>query len=197
MSSSPEKPGRSSKSRTKSPCSPHAVGDTEEDAEVLVAMVVVLSEYELVDTLAVADPEGELDDNVRSWLLVEVALLVSEPVSTVTTSDVKAELDDDDGAWPFAKVVSFEVDACETGVMELKLSEVTVAGPLASELPMEVNACVLGVAELKLALEGLAVVLVMSATPTELAVGAVEIEGASVPDTSRSVLEPRCGVASP
>lgn len=37
----PEKLGRSSKSRTKSPCSPHAVGDTDVDAEVLVAVEAV------------------------------------------------------------------------------------------------------------------------------------------------------------
>ena len=49
----PEKLGRSSKSRTKSPCSPHAVGDTDVDAEVLVAVEVVLADSE--DVLAVTD----------------------------------------------------------------------------------------------------------------------------------------------
>ena len=52
-SPSPEKLGRSSKSRTKSPCSPHAVGDVDVDAEVLVAVEIVLADCE--DVLAVTD----------------------------------------------------------------------------------------------------------------------------------------------
>lgn len=48
MSPSPEKLGRSSKSRTKSPCSPHAVGETDAGAEVVLA--------DSEDVLAVTDP---------------------------------------------------------------------------------------------------------------------------------------------
>lgn len=63
ISSSPEKAGRSSKSRVKSPCSPQAVGDTEADAEVLLDVMVVLSEDEVAE-----DP---LDDELNDWLLAE------------------------------------------------------------------------------------------------------------------------------
>ena len=51
MSSSPEKAGRSPKSRVKSPCSPQAVGDTEADAEVLLDVMVVLSEDEVDESV--------------------------------------------------------------------------------------------------------------------------------------------------
>ena len=63
ISSSPEKAGRSSKSRVKSPCSPQAVGDKEADAEVLLDVMVVLSEDEVAE-----DP---LDDELNDWLLAE------------------------------------------------------------------------------------------------------------------------------
>jgi hypothetical protein len=63
ISSSPEKAGRSSKSRVKSPCSPQAVGDTEADAEVLLDVMVVLLEDEVAE-----DP---LDDELNDWLLAE------------------------------------------------------------------------------------------------------------------------------
>jgi hypothetical protein len=77
-------------------------------------------------------------------------------------------------------------------VTEVKLSEVAVGGPLASELPMEDKACVLGVTELKLVLEALAAVLVISATPTELAAGEdVTLSAAEV------VLGVRCGGSAP
>jgi hypothetical protein len=76
-------------------------------------------------------------------------------------------------------------------VTELKLGEVAVGGPLASELPMEDKACVLGVTELRLVLEALAAVLVMSATPTELAAVEVEIEEGVALSTAGIVLEAR------
>jgi hypothetical protein len=193
-SPSPEKLGRSSKSRTKSPCSPHAVGVTDVDAEVLVDVEVVLTDSEpLSDALTVWEPEVELEDEIGSWLFVKVALLVFEAVGTVTVSEVGNELI---GTCPSAKVVPLEESVCKTSVTELEF-EVTVAGPFASELPMEDNACVLGVAELMLALEALAEVLVMSATPTELAVGTSDIDEASVLDAGETVPEPTYGVASP
>jgi len=74
-------------------------------------------------------------------------------------------------------------------VTELTSVEVAVGGPLASELPMEDKACVLGVTELKLVLEALAAVLVMSATPTELAAGEVGIEEGDAPSAAEVVLE--------
>jgi len=49
MYSSPEKAGRSSKSRVKSPCSPQAVGDAEADAEVLLDVVLALEVDDPVD----------------------------------------------------------------------------------------------------------------------------------------------------
>lgn len=105
-SSFPEKLGRSSKSRTKSPCSPHAVGDTDVDAEVFVAVEVVLSDSE--DVLAVTGSRDELRDQVESWLFVEVMLLESELIDAVTVSDDKSEVDDEVGAWPSATVVPLE-----------------------------------------------------------------------------------------
>jgi hypothetical protein len=90
MSPSPEKAGRSSKSRTKSPCSPHAVGDADVDADVLVAVEVVLK------------------DEVESWPFVEVALLESELGCAVTVPDDDIEADDEVGAWPFAREVPLE-----------------------------------------------------------------------------------------
>jgi hypothetical protein len=74
-------------------------------------------------------------------------------------------------------------------VTELKSVEVAVGGPLASELPMEDKACVLGVTELKLVPEAPAAVLVMSATPTELAAGEVGIEEGDAPSAAEVVLE--------
>jgi hypothetical protein len=57
---------------------------------------------------------------------------------------------------------------------------------------MEDKACVLGVTELKLVLEALAAVLVISATPTELAAGEdVTLSAAEV------VLGVRCGGSAP
>lgn len=58
MSLSPEKLGKSSKSRTKSPCSPHADGDVEADALVLLVEKVVLDDVES------AGAELELADGV-------------------------------------------------------------------------------------------------------------------------------------
>lgn len=49
MSLSPEKLGRSSKSRTKSPCSPHADGDAEADTLALLVERVVLDVFEPVE----------------------------------------------------------------------------------------------------------------------------------------------------
>ena len=46
----------------------------------------------------------------------------------------------------------------------------------------------LGVTELKMVLEGLAAVLVMSATPTELAVGEVEVEEGDALSVAMAVL---------
>jgi len=126
-----------------------------------------------------------------------VALLESELIDPVTVSDDKNEVDDEVGAWPSATVVSLEEVAGEIGVTELTLSEVTVGGSLASELPMEDKASVLGVTELKLVLEALAVVLVISATPTELAVGEAEIEEGGALSAEETVLEAGCGASAP
>jgi len=98
MSPSPEKLGRSSKSSMKSPCSPHAVGDADADAEVLVVVEVVLADSE--EVVAVTDPEDdpdELKDEVDSWLFVKVALLESELIVTVTVSDDESEVDGEVG----------------------------------------------------------------------------------------------------
>ena len=103
----PEKLGRSSKSRTKSPCSPHAVGDTEADAEVFVAVDLVLTDSE--DLLTVTDPEDELKAEVKSWLFVEMVLLESELVGAATGSlDDESEADDEVEFWPSATVVPLE-----------------------------------------------------------------------------------------
>ena len=80
---------------------------------------------------------------------------------------------------------------------ELTLSEVAVGGPLASELPIEDKACVLGVTELKLVLEELAAVLVISATPTELAVEEPEISEGGALSAEEIALEAGCGVSAP
>lgn len=79
----------------------------------------------------------------------------------------------------------------------MELGEVAVGGPLASELPMEDKACVLGVTELRLVSEALAAVLVMSATPTELAAGEDEIEEDVTLRAAGVVLEARCGASAP
>lgn len=185
MSSSPEKLGRSSKLRTKSPCSPHAVGDTVEDAEVLVVEEVVLAGVELDEALSDSVPEDEVGKEVVSWLLVKVALVEYEVLDTVTVSNAEGEYNDEVGAWPFAKVVPVELG-------KLELSAVAVGRPLASELPTEDSACVLGVAEIKLP-ETLAALLVRSATSTELSVGEAETES-SVFDVGRYVVESECGM---
>ena len=111
MSPSPEKLGRSSKSRTKSPCSPHAVGNMDADAEVLVAVEVSLIDSEVA--LAVADPEDELKDEAESWLIVEVALalLETELIGAVAVLDDRSEGDDEVETWLFATVVSLEEGA--------------------------------------------------------------------------------------
>ena len=105
----PEKLGRSSKSRTKSPCSPHAVGDADVDAEVLVAVEAVLEDSE--DVLAVTGSRDEPRDEVESWLSVEVALLESELRDAVTVSDDESELDDEVGAWTSVTVMPLEEGA--------------------------------------------------------------------------------------
>jgi hypothetical protein len=88
ISPSPEKVGRSSKSRVKSPCSPQAVGDTEADAKVLLDVMVVLSE-EVVD-----DP---VDDRLDAGLFAE-----DDPVD---------ETEDVGTAGPFAKELPIDVKA--------------------------------------------------------------------------------------
>jgi len=110
-SPSPEKLGRSSKSRTKSPCSPHVVGNTDADAEVLVTREVSLTDSEVA--LAVTDPGNELKDGVESWLIVEVALalLESEPIGAVTVLDARSEVDDEVEIWLIATVASLEEGA--------------------------------------------------------------------------------------
>ena len=80
---------------------------------------------------------------------------------------------------------------------ELTLGEVAVGGPLASELPIDDKASVLGVAELKLVLEPLAVVLVISATPTELAVEESKIEEGGALSAEEIVLEAGGGFSAP
>lgn len=84
---------------------------------------------------------------------------------------------------------------------EVELGEVAVAvgGPLASELPIEDKASVLGVTELRLVVEAEAVaaVLVMSATPTEFAVGEAESEEAGALSTDEIVLEAGRGISAP
>ena len=80
---------------------------------------------------------------------------------------------------------------------ELKSTGVAVGGPLASELPMEDKASVLGVAELKLVPEALAAVLVISTTPTELAVGEAEIKESGALRAEETVLEVVCGASAP
>ena len=198
MSSSPEKLGRSSKSMTKSPCSPHAVGDADVDAEVLVAVRVVLTDSEdEVDVKDSEDDSDELKDEGEPWLFEEAALLECEVVCEATVSDDENEVDDEAGAWPFAKEVPLEEGASELGVTEPKLGEVAVGGPLANELPMEDKACVLGVTELKLVLEALAAVLVISATPMELAAGELEVEEDVALSTGESAIEAECGGSAP
>lgn len=64
ISFSPEKLGRSSKLRTKSPCSPQAVGDTDVDADVLLAVEVVVLDFELTDEASVDGVESVLDDEI-------------------------------------------------------------------------------------------------------------------------------------
>ena len=126
-----------------------------------------------------------------------MALLESELIDPVTVSDDKNEVDDEVGAWPSATVVSLEEVDGEIGVTELTLSEFAVGGPLASELPMEDKACVLGVTELRLVLGALTAVLVMSATPTELAAGEDEIGEDATLSAAEVVLEDRCGGSAP
>lgn len=120
-----------------------------------------------------------------------------EPVDTITVSEVECKLRDGVGAWPFAKVVLIEERSWELGVTELEVRVVAVGGPLASELPIEDNACVLGVAELRLALDTLAELLVISATPTELAVAGFETVEGSVSDEEGPALEVGCEYSLP
>jgi hypothetical protein len=188
-SSSAEKLGRSSKLRTKSPCSPQAVGDTEADADVLLAVEVVAFEAELISEVSVVELEVELNEEVWPWLLVKVELSELDTLGAAAVSDVNCELDDEAVVWPFAKVVLMEERVWELGVTELELSVVAVGGPFASELPMEVKASVLGVTELRLVLETLEEPLVMSATSTELAVCEIETVENGVLDTEGLALE--------
>lgn len=69
-----------------------------------------------------------------------------------------------------------EESVCELGVAELASGVVPVRVPPASELSVDGSACVLEVTELELAMEALAEVLVMSATPKELADDLLEAE---------------------
>jgi hypothetical protein len=194
MSSSPEKLGRSSKSRTKSPCSPQAVGEILADADVLLAAEVV----ELY-----ADGTGKIvkvgsDDKVCLWLLVKLLMSELERTAGVAVSDVDCRVDEGVGAWPFTNIVPVEYITCELGVTKLELSAVAVSGPLASELPIEDNICVLGVAELKLVLKTLPeLLLVMSATSIVLALGEAENEGGSMPDAEELAPELDCGDSPP
>jgi hypothetical protein len=107
MSSSPEKAGRSSKSRVKSPCSPQAVGDTEADAEVLLDVMVVLSEEE------VDDPLGE---ELDAWLLAE-----DDSVDETACELGGEELRPEDVAGPFAKELPIDVKAWVLGTTEVRL----------------------------------------------------------------------------
>jgi len=110
ISSSPEKAGRSSKSKVKSPCSPHAVGDADADAEVLLDVVVVLPEDEVDRTLG---------DGLEAWLVAE-----NEPVGEVACELCVIELISDDVgvAGPFAKELPMEVKAWVLGMTEVRLA---------------------------------------------------------------------------
>lgn len=136
MSSSPEKLGRSSKSRTKSPCSPQAVGDAVADPEVWLDVEVVLPELTLPVTVAVAelDVVDEEPEVVPSELVLSVEIEVPGKLDAV---------DDGSEAWPFAR------EYWVLDVAELRVKDVGTAGPLARELPTDDKACVLGVTELK------------------------------------------------
>ena len=107
MSSSPEKAGRSSKSRVKSPCSPQAVGDTEADAEVLLDVIVVLSEEE------VDDPLGE---ELDAWLFAE-----DDSVDDTACELGAEELRPEDVVGPFAKEIPIDVKAWVLGTIEVRL----------------------------------------------------------------------------
>ena len=68
ISSSPLKLGRSSKVRTKSPCSPQVVGDADAGADVLLAAEVVeILELEVFESSDVLALEAGLDDDAASW----------------------------------------------------------------------------------------------------------------------------------
>ena len=122
MSSSPEKLGRSSKSRTKSPCSPQAVGDAVAVPEVLLE--AVLPELALSDTVVVAelDVVDEEPPVVLSGLVLSVEVGVSEELD---------EVDDRSEAWPSAR------EDWVLDVAELRLEDVATAGALARELPID------------------------------------------------------------
>lgn len=149
MSSSPEKLGRSSKSRTKSPCSPQAVGLTEAEADVLLTESVVGMEVELMLIRPELEEEVSLDGEavVDVELLIDVELEAKElelEESKVTVVEL--------GAWPFASEVPVEDNVSEPAGADTRLDEVPVAGPFASELPMIESSVVLGVAETRLVL---------------------------------------------
>lgn len=80
ISSSPVKLGKSSKPRVKSPCSPQAVGETEADAEVLLAESVVGTEVELeLSRLELEDEDSGCGEVVADEeLCVDVELDVRE-----------------------------------------------------------------------------------------------------------------------
>lgn len=122
MSSSPEKLGRSSKSRTKSPRSPQAVGDAVADPEV--SLEAVLPELALSDRVVVAelDVVDEEPPVVLSELVLSVEVEVSEELD---------EVDDGSEAWPSAR------EDWVLDVAELRLEDVATAGPLARELPID------------------------------------------------------------
>jgi hypothetical protein len=124
MSSSPEKAGRSSKSRVKSPCSPQAVGDTDADAEVLLDVIVVVSEEEVEDPLS---------DELDAWLLAE-----DDSVDETACELGAEELRPEDVAGPFAKELPIDVKAWVLGTTEVRLEFARAAEELgAVMLPTE------------------------------------------------------------
>lgn len=149
MSASPEKLGRSSKSRTKSPCSPQAVGLTEAEADVLLTESVVGMEVELVLIRLELEEEDSLDGEavVDVELLIDVEL-EAEKLELEETEVTVVEL----GAWSFASEVPIEDNVSEPAGADTRLDEVPVAGPFANELPIIESSVVLGVAETRLVL---------------------------------------------
>lgn len=137
ISSSPEKLGRSSKSRTKSPCSPQAVGDAVADSEVPLDVEVEAVLPELV--LPVVKTEFDVVDE-------KPEVVLSEPVlsAEVEASEELDAVDDESEAWPFAREEAIWV----LDVAEPRLEDVGITGPLARELPLDDNPSVLGETEL-------------------------------------------------